>query len=289
LELVFAADVLSWEKWTNIYRGRKLYGSRSGPQAADEFFRKNQDKMLEGTKVLWEEKEDYYQLMRTREDLGYRSFHSEKQNEPIDPERCLFKKENFHFWDDEYRDTQHLIEATKGHRYIYAACDPSLGKSKKHDYTAIIILLKHTRNNVLYVIAADITHASPDEAIRKLLTYTSMYNICRIAIETNNFQELLADKLQQELRRYQPHQPSIKKLTSVRNKIARISGLEPFINQGNLRFNRNQKILLDQLYQFPLAQHDDGPDALEMAVKTAQRVRRVGALFRYNKDGTIAH
>ena len=168
MELVFAADVLSWEKWTNIYRGRKLYGSRSGPQAADEFFRKNQDKMLEGTKVLWEEKEDYYQLMRTREDLGYRSFHSEKQNEPIDPERCLFKKENFHFWDDEYRDTQHLIEATKGHRYIYAACDPSLGKSKKHDYTAIIILLKHTRNNVLYVIAADITHASPDEAIRKL-------------------------------------------------------------------------------------------------------------------------
>jgi len=64
---------------------------------------------------------------------GYRSFQSEKQNEPIDPERCIFKKENFHFWDEEFADVQHLLEATKGHRLIYAACDPSLGRSKKHD------------------------------------------------------------------------------------------------------------------------------------------------------------
>lgn len=271
----FATDIPSWEKWTNIYCGREQYRSRSGPQAADEFFINNQDKMLEGTKVLWNQKEDYYQLMLIREELGYRSFQSEKQNEPIDPERCIFKKENFHFWDDEYADVQHLIEATKGHRLIYAACDPSLGRSKKHDYTAIIILLKHTRNDVLYVIASDISHASPDEAIRKLLRYTSMYKIRNVVIETNNFQELLADKLQQELRLHCPQQPRITKLTSVTNKIARISGLEPYINQGNLRFNRNQQILLDQLYQFPLALHDDGPDALEMAVEIARKRKRV--------------
>jgi len=105
----FATDVSLWEKWTNIYCGREQYNGLSGPKAADEFFRKNQQQMLEGTKVLWPEWESYHDLMVLRETEGDIYFQREKQNEPIDPERCIFKKENFHFWDDEFRDTQHLI------------------------------------------------------------------------------------------------------------------------------------------------------------------------------------
>ncbi len=47
--------------------------------------------------------------------------------------------------------------------------------------------------------------------------------------------------------------------------------LEPMISTGVLRFSRRQRTLLDQLRQFPMAAHDDGPDALQMAVELAHK------------------
>ena len=49
-----------------------------------------------------------------------------------------------------------------------------------------------------------------------------------------------------------------------------------------IRFSRQDRILLDQLKYFPKADHDDGPDALEMlfsliaAGKNGPRIRRIG-------------
>ncbi|MCA9566005.1 MAG: hypothetical protein KC561_21055, partial [Myxococcales bacterium] len=53
------------------------------------------------------------------------------------------------------------------------------------------------------------------------------------------------------------------------NKKARIQSLEPWVASGRLRFSRRHAVLLEQLRQFPLGAHDDGPDALEMAVSMA--------------------
>ncbi len=57
------------------------------------------------------------------------------------------------------------------------------------------------------------------------------------------------------------------------HKLGRIESLEPIVSAGNLLFCSKHRILLDQLRQFPFAKHDDGPDALEMAVQLS-RVRR---------------
>jgi predicted phage terminase large subunit-like protein len=57
--------------------------------------------------------------------------------------------------------------------------------------------------------------------------------------------------------------------TSKGNKRTRIEGLEPLIAQGRLLFSRQHDKLLEQLRQFPLGAHDDGPDALEMAVRAS--------------------
>ena len=54
------------------------------------------------------------------------------------------------------------------------------------------------------------------------------------------------------------------------NKQSRIAGLEPQVAQGRIRLCRRHQLLLDQLRQFPLAAHDDGPDALEMAVEALE-------------------
>ena len=65
----------------------------------------------------------------------------------------------------------------------------------------------------------------------------------------------------------------LSEMTSRSNKQSRIAGLEPYVQQGHLRFSRKHRLLLDQLLQFPLAKNDDGPDALEMAMQVAQEPR----------------
>ena len=47
--------------------------------------------------------------------------------------------------------------------------------------------------------------------------------------------------------------------------------MEPLVTQGVLKFSIRHQLLLEQLRQFPMGAHDDGPDALHMAVQAAQR------------------
>jgi predicted phage terminase large subunit-like protein len=58
---------------------------------------------------------------------------------------------------------------------------------------------------------------------------------------------------------------NINGLSNNQDKQLRIERLQPDIKNGYIKFLRDQKLLLEQLEYFPLAAHDDGPDALEMA------------------------
>lgn len=266
----FSSQPQLWEKWVSIFRGNDDYAKRTGPNAARVYYAVNRRQMLEGTEVLWPERESYYDLMVMRETEGLRSFQSEKQNEPIDPQLCIFKEENFMFWDDEYRDVQHLIDCVGSGARFFGACDPSMGKSRKGDYTAIVILLRDVRSKINYVIATDLTHSSPSAAIDKIIEYTRMYRFTQFAVESNNFQQLMIDDLKRRVVKYN-RRFRIHEITSRSNKQSRIASLEPYVTQGNLRFCRKHAMLLGQLTQFPLAKNDDGPDALEMAMQVAQK------------------
>ena len=53
-------------------------------------------------------------------------------------------------------------------------------------------------------------------------------------------------------------------------KLARIQGIESYYSNGQLQlldtWNQDYPVLIEQLIHFPLAAHDDGPDALAGAV-----------------------
>lgn len=264
-----------WDQWASIYRERDDYEGESGPDAAKGFFEASRVAMLAGTRVLWPEWEDYYDLMVLRECEGRASFQAEKQNEPLDPDECIFAESRLHFWDEEFEDEQALLEAHPG-AYFYGACDPSLGRSKKRgDYTAIVILLQ-TKKGINYVIVADIARRSPDQTVQRILQYAKMYRMRYFVVETNQFQDLLAQNLEKAARAAGVSL-RLTKLNSSANKQARISALEPYVNQGRLRFTKRHPLLLDQLRVFPLGVHDDGPDALEMACQKALRPRSGGS------------
>ncbi|MCP4594582.1 MAG: hypothetical protein GY842_27950, partial [bacterium] len=49
-----------WETWSAIFRGKEEYEGQVGTDAAEAFFELNRDEMLQGTRVLWPEREGYY-------------------------------------------------------------------------------------------------------------------------------------------------------------------------------------------------------------------------------------
>lgn len=53
------------------------------------------------------------------------------------------------------------------------------------------------------------------------------------------------------------------------DKQLRIETLQPYFVQGRIRLHTSQQTLIDQLRHFPKADHDDGPDALEMLWRLA--------------------
>jgi len=277
--LTWAENENLWQKWQAIYTYQSQYDGNAGPDAAKAFYKINIAEMLRGTKVLWSEREDYYQLMELRLCEGQASFDSEKQNEPVDPESCFFNANNFKYWDDEYSSVDELLIKLGDDAKIYGACDPSLGmQGKNRDFTAIVTLLLHEPTGHLYVLDADISKRKPHETIETIIEYHRIRKFYQFAIETNQFQSFLANELKRISIQRGVNVP-VQDIKHTSDKLGRIQSLEPLISTGTLRFSRRHRVLLDQLRQFPKAAHDDGPDALEMAVSTAREpIIRVGAL-----------
>ncbi len=255
-----------WEQWEKIYCFQTEHEGKNGPKVAKHFFESNREAMLEGTAVLWRELEDYYALMEMRISEGRASFDSEKQNEPINPDDCYFQESDFHFWDDQFATSQELIAAVGQRGSFYGACDPSLGKRGKNaDDTAIISLLRDSDTGVLYVIDADIERRKPDRIIEDVIQYQRLRHYASFAVETNQFQQFLSDELQRRSAMAAVYVP-VTDLHNSTDKTGRIQSLQPLIRSGNLRLSRRHIVLLEQLRQFPMGKHDDGPDALHMAV-----------------------
>jgi len=231
---------------------------------------------LDGVRVLWPEKEDYYTLMVMLQDDGESSFCSEKQNEPINPKNAVFKWDGFQYWDDIYKTEEELRQEFADKLTFYAACDPSLGKpGKRGDYSAIIVIAKHADTGKVYILDADIAKRSPEELVETVVTKGRFYPFRAVFIEANQFQELLVRDI--ENRAYaEGVSLNIEKKINTSDKIARIQSLATWVNDGRIMFACNQRLLIDQLKYFPKAAHDDGPDALAMVVLSAGDTKKIG-------------
>jgi phage terminase large subunit-like protein len=51
------------------------------------------------------------------------------------------------------------------------------------------------------------------------------------------------------------------------------------VSQGMIAFSKRHSLLLEQLRSFPGGKHDDGPDALEMAVTMANKPSSGGVIY----------
>lgn len=260
-----------WEQWARIYNCQEEFANKKGPFPAKCFFITNKEAMLAGTKVLWPERWDYYTLMERQEEDPI-AFRSEYQNNPIDPRSLVFNPENFHYWDKTYPDVEALLKGLGDHVTFYGACDPSLGNdSAKGDYSAIIILAWERITKALYVVVADIQRRQPDQLVNDIIGHFCRFRWSRFGYEANSSQSLLIKQIESAAREKRLFIP-IEEIKNTTQKKTRIHELQPLTKNGTIQFYREHKILIEQMRDFPQGKHDDGPDALEMAVRISGRV-----------------
>lgn len=145
--------------------------------------------------------------------------------------------------------------------------DPSLGKSDKQgDYSAIVFL--GIARGLLWV-AADLDRRSPTETVRKTILACEHYKPQMVGIEANQFQQLLVHEFQRQMHGRLGMSWPVFRIDNRVHKLTRIRRLGQYITNRELRVldNEGGRLLVDQLMDFPHGEHDDGPDALEMAVR----------------------
>lgn len=265
-----------WKQWEDIYTD---LSNDSHEEDARAFFEVHREEMLAGTKVLWEEKLSYYDLMKMRVDEGEASFNSEEQNEPINPDDCLFQEE----WLDYYNEAE--VDFKDRNFIFFGFMDPSLGKTKHSDFSAILTLAKHKATGYMYVYDADIERRHPDRIIADILEKERRLRrdfgrgYKKFGCETVQFQWFLKEELVKASAKAGLYLP-VEEVPQTADKVLRIQTMQPDIKNKYIKFSRRHKRLLEQLLQFPMGAHDDGPDALEGCRTLAKKVKKFRIMDR---------
>ncbi|MBU0534119.1 MAG: phage terminase large subunit [Candidatus Omnitrophica bacterium] len=258
-----------WARFFNIRDSKEQYKGKKGIEGANHFYNDNKHIMDEGAVLLWPEKWDLLNLMQMYDDNKF-SFASEMQNDPYNLSEITFDVDNFSYWTDEYPTVDVLLKFLGRDVRFYGACDPATGKSRfTGDYSAIIILA--CKGGFYYVIVADIARRTPDRLTKDIIAYAKRYPFSKFIVESNNFQELMVQSVEKEAKDARVS-PRIERKNNNTRKTDRIFSLYDWVKNGTIKFSKNDRLLLDQFRAFPQqGKSDDGPDALEMAFKHAQK------------------
>ena len=254
----YATNSDLWDEWKDIY----LADDEDASKKARQFYEDNEDKMLEGTKLLWGEYWTYYDFMVLLTNMGVKSFTQEYQNEPTDEERQIFKVEQFFYYDEGQTFSHEQFE-------FYAGIDFAMGK-EKGDFSAMVTLAKNRTTGVCYVVDVFNKRLHPKEFIEVIIDRVRTYQYTLIAIEAQMAQEFFADTLGDRLQDlgYPAHTRLVPVKQRTRKEL-RIEAMSPDVHNGRIRYKKSQTELIGQYEKYPMVAYDDMVDATEMAYNIA--------------------
>jgi len=162
------------------------------------------------------------------------------------------------------------------YKYIVIANDPSVKATQKNDTKAIPVVgitedLKH-----FDVLWSYIKHSTIHNMCRTLFKAEQTYHPHAVVLESNGFQVLLKDTIYLLAKDMKEGFDLITKIIQVENRVnknVRIMRLQSPIENGVIRFVKDSgdnDRLVNQLLEFKEDRsdnEDDGPDALEMAIR----------------------
>jgi predicted phage terminase large subunit-like protein len=221
--------------------------------------------------ALWQEKWSKSHLESERRVLNQSGYpwmwDALYQQDPPDIIDSDWPSEYFadHIWANEWPDAGSFVCRVM-------AIDPSLGKTDKSDYSAIIYLAKDREG--IYWVDADIQRRPPNKIAEDAIGWHRELRPHALGCETVGFQELMGPLLQEEAARHR-EEIWFCGIPADGEKKVRIRRLSPLLAKGRLRFRRGSpgtSLLEEMLKGFPSHKFKDGPDALEMAVRLCEEI-----------------
>lgn len=244
-----------WQEWEEVF-------INDGEDAADAFYALQRCAMDAGSVVSWPSVRPLLRLMKIRSG-DHHAFDCEYQNDPTNDEASFFS--TMSYWVQPCRDW-----------VFYGAHDPSLGrKNKKRDPSATLVGGFDREHGILDVVEAIVARRTPDLQISHIIRAQKEWNCIVWAFEAVQFQEFMRTQLVARSAKEGVPVPAIPVIPND-DKDLRIESLSPHVFNGLIRFKQEHTVLNTQLRHWPEADHDDGPDALEMLWKLA--VSRAGGI-----------
>lgn len=239
-----------WEEFESLLLNAE--NPQAGEAAALALYREHQAEMDRGAVVSWPAVRPLVKLMIKRAREGHAAFDSEQQNDPTAGEDAPFAN-SIRFW------VNRLAEWV-----FYGACDPSLGKANNgRDPSAIGVGGYQRTLGILDVVEAKIRRRTPDRIISDIIEMQREYCCVVWGVESVQFQEFLRTELVKRSAQAGVPVPA-RALLPIADKLLRIESLQPHMHNGLIRLHSSQTTLVDMFRHFPKADHDDGPDMVQM-------------------------
>jgi len=213
-------------------------------------------------KSLWPDKFPLAVLEAQKQKMGTVAFSQEKQNIP-DDDNALFRPEWISYYQPE--------ELLEKHLTTVAWFDPSLDGTRRNDFKAIVTVAHCPEDQAFYVLDAYIKRSTLEQAVSAYVSLFKIYQFQVMAMEANLFQRVLLKELDAAAKEQDLVLP-LRGIANYLNKEIRIAAISPLVERARIRFRQrhsSQDLLVEQLLQFP-GPNDDGPDALEGAVRVLQ-------------------
>ncbi len=149
------------------------------------------------------------------------------------------------------------------------ALDPSKGKTDRSDFSALVFV--GITGGKLWV-DADIKKRGVPQMVNDGVRFSQGHPSETFIIESNAWQDLLAPEFDRQTRESGLIPLPIRLLNNSTKKEVRIGRLGTYLSRDVVRFRDTPgcRELVKQLREFPLGDHDDGPDAFEMCIRGMQ-------------------
>ena len=310
-----------WKQWERVYSDTTLDDDEREARA-DAFFQSRKSEMNANVDMLWEEKLPYVRVRKEIVERGYHSVMRELQNDARDPGMALFKMDaavTFSVSDEGFRRSDgrvvpwHEIGGfttyldTMGGRDALAnsyACavvvvwEPlpgggSMNPDSLSGVNGYILLAWLDRVALTEQMEHAILLAQRAEAMLAP-AYPKSNFVCEQRPDKDGTIKMSTDNAFRTMKERYRFQRRIMYHKQHQNKEDRIETLEPAIANGWLAFNERDlpPEFWTQFRQFPSADHNDAPDAVQGACRarittTAQQRLNIRAFVKHRRRPVV--
>lgn len=211
---------------------------------------------------LWKNRYDVAALNNIRQNLGAYWFNALYQQNPVQHENAMFKREHFKYFseDNEYYylnlDNGTNKHIRKSDCLVNATMDLAISTKENSDFTVAIVFAQ-TLDHEILILEVIRTKITAPEQIKLIKNLSSRWALCVIGIESVQYQAAFIQLLQRDGFNVKPLKPN-------KDKVFRAQGMAIRLCNGSVYFRTKADWLTEfeqELLFFPESTHDDQVDA----------------------------